>query len=309
VSPAPAALPPAGKPGAEGRRPEGNELCCRRLMEWLNDNWILDIVRNQWNQLFVAAWLVVVAPALAAAGAPAHVYTSTFSQASKLGGDLYETLDAKFQKSIYPEPIKLEQMEAPVIVPVEGGDESKSLREVKISVGFIDLMNHIAHAKAIDRIQPGYFQQYILNLSRVADSDAPPEPPNMVDNRYWTDAVMNEQAGIFNQILGMVMALNLSHHYLGHYTKFSGQMLAGKLVPINTLLAPAEWEASVKAATLNALNCALGTDGPAALFEAIDKMPRRPAWTAFIVPPNTDLKKLSKQLKKYEDDYFHGGLK
>jgi len=131
----------------------------------------------------------------------------------------------------------------------------------------------------------------------------------MVDNRYWTDHVMNDQASFFNQIIGLTVALNLSHHYLGHYTKFSSQMLAGKLVPINDLLAPAEWEASVKAATLNALNCALGTDGPKALFEAIDQMPKRPAWTAFIVPPTTDLKKLNKQLKKYEDDYFHGQLK
>ena len=57
-------------------------------------------------------------------------------------------------------------MEAPIIVPSEGADENKSLREVKISVGFIELMNHIAHAKAIDRIQPGYFQTYILNLSK-----------------------------------------------------------------------------------------------------------------------------------------------
>jgi len=171
------------------------------------------------------------------------------------------------------------------------------------------LVNHIAHAKAIDRIQPGYFKLYILNLSRAADSEAAPEPPNMVDNRYWTDDVMNDQASFFNQIIGLTVALNLSHHYLGHYTKFSSQMLAGKLVPINDLLAPAEWEASVKAATLNALNCALGTDGPKALFEAIDQMPKRPAWTAFIVPPTTDLKKLNKQLKKYEDDYFHGQLK
>ena len=236
-------------------------------------------------------WLVLLAPALAAAGTAAHVYSSDFTQARRLCGDLYETLDPKYQKSLHPEPIKLEAMQAPIIVPVEGADENKSLREVKISAGFIDLINHIAHAKAIDRIQPGYFEQYILNLSRPADNDAPPAPPNMVDNRFWTDDVMNDQASFFNQIIGLTVALNLSHHYLGHYTKFSSQMLTGKLVPINNLLAPAEWEASVKAATLNALNCALGTDGPKALFEAIDKMPKRPAWTAFLAPPTADLKK------------------
>jgi len=38
-------------------------------------------------------------------------------------------------------------------------------------------------------------------------------------------------------------------------------------------------------------------------------MPQRPAWTAFIVPPSVDLKKVNKELAKYEKDYFHGGLK
>jgi hypothetical protein len=86
-------------------------------------------------------------------------------------------------------------------------------------------------------------------------------------------------------------------------------MTAGKLVPINSLLARAEWEASVKAATLNSLNCALGTDGVKALFEAIDTMPQRPAWTTFIVPQGVDLKQLNQELAKYEVSYFHGGLK
>ena len=269
----------------------------------------MDIVHNQLKQLFVAAWLGLLMPASGAPDAPAHVYGSSISQACQLGSDLYDALDAKYQKSIHPEPVQVEPMGTVVIVPVEGTDESKSLRRVKVSAGFIDLMNHIAHAKAIDRIQPGYFQQYIVNLSLAAEGDAPPEPPDMVDNRYWTDDVMNDQAGYFNQMIGMVVALNLSHHYLGHYSKCSSQMLAGKLVPINNLLAPAEWDASVKAATINALNCALATEGPRALFEALDKLPKRPAWADFIVPPATDLKKLSKQLKEYEEKFFKGGIK
>jgi hypothetical protein len=266
----------------------------------------MDIVRNQSRQLFVAAWLVLLLPASGAPEAAGHAYGSGVSQARQLGNDLYETLDAKYQKNLYSEPVQVEPMKAPVIVPSEGGNENKPLRLVKVSDGFIDLMNHIAHAKAIDRIQPGYFQQYVVNLSHMAGTDAPPE---MVENRYWTAEVMNDQAGYFNQMIGITLALNLSHHYLGHYTKLSSKMLAGKLVPINDLLAPAEWDASLKAATLNALDCALATDGAQALFEAIDKMPTRPAWADFIVPPATDLKKLTKQLKDYETAYFKGGLK
>ena len=269
----------------------------------------MEFARNHLNQLFVGAWLVLLLPASGAPEAAGHVYDGGVSQARQVGSDLYQTLDATCKKNLYSQPVQVEPMKAPLILPSEGGDATKPLRMVRVSAGFIDLLNHIAHAKAIDRIQPGYFEQYILNLSKAADANAPPEPPNMVDNRYWTDEVMNDQAGYFNQIIGMALALNLSHHYLGHYTKFSSQMLAGKLVPINLLLAPAEWDASVKAATLNALNCALGTDGPKALFEAIDKMPKRPAWAAFFVPPAADLKKLNKQLKKAEDDYLHGKLK
>jgi len=67
----------------------------------------LDIVRNQLKRLFVAAWLVLLSPALAAPGAPAHVYGNALNQTRKLGSDLYQTLDEKFQKTLYPEPIQV----------------------------------------------------------------------------------------------------------------------------------------------------------------------------------------------------------
>jgi len=143
----------------------------------------MDIVRNQLKQLFVAAWLVLLLPALGAPEAGGHGYDGSVSQARQLGSDLYQTLDAKYKKNLYSQPVQVEPMKAPVIVPSEGGESNKSLRLVKVSAGFIDLMNHIAHAKAIDRIQPGYFQQYIVNLSLAAEGDAPPEPPDIVGSR------------------------------------------------------------------------------------------------------------------------------
>jgi hypothetical protein len=266
----------------------------------------MEFARNHLNQLFVGAWLVLLLPASGAPEAAGHVYDGGVSQARQVGSDLYQTLDATCKKNLYSQPVQVEPMKAPLILPSEGGDATKPLRMVRVSAGFIDLLNHIAHAKAIDRIQPGYFQQYVLDLSRMAGTDTLPE---MVDNRYWTADVMNDQAGYFNQMIGLTVAISLSHHYLGHYTEFSSKTLAGKLVPINDLLAPSEWDASLKAATINAMDCALATDGPQALFEAIDKMPARPAWADFIVPPATDLKKLNKQLKDYENAYFNGGLR
>jgi hypothetical protein len=268
------------------------------------------MVWKEMKKLSAAAWLAIVVPALAAPSAAPHDYSATALKAArKIGSDLYDTLDEKYQKQINPDLLRVGQLEAPVITPIPPTDDSKARSQVFVSAGYIDLLNHIAHAKAIDRIQPGYFAQYVQNLARDTGSNAPPEPPNMVDNRYWSDDVMNDQISYFNQMLGMTMAISLSHHYLGHFTKYSSQMLTGKLLPINNFLAKDEWESSIKAATLNSLNCALGTDGVRALFDAIDKMPQRPAWTAFIVPPGVDLKAVNKELAKYETSYFHGGLK
>jgi len=267
------------------------------------------MVRNPVKMLWAGAWFAALMPAFAQSNAVPHVYASGFMMVSTLGNSLYRTLDPKYQKVLDPNPVQVENMDAPVITPIAMQDGDKTLGEVSISAGYIDLLNHLAHAKAIDRIEPGYFAKYALNLARQSGGDTLPDPPNMIDNRYWTLAVMNDQIGYFNQMIGLTLALNLSHHYLGLYNRHGSQMMAGKLVAINNLLAPEEWDASVKAATLNALNCALGTDGPKALFEAIDQMPRRPAWTTFIAPPTADLKKVNQQLKKYEDDFFHGKLK
>jgi hypothetical protein len=255
------------------------------------------------------AWLTLLVPAWGAGNPAEHAYRSDIRRAVKIGNDLYQTLDERFQKRINPQAVFTEQVDAPQITPIQQHEESKLLCQVLISTGFVDLINHIAHAKAIDRIQPGYFRQYVSILARGSAGDNPPDPPNLMDARYWSDAVMNDQAGFFNQMVGITLSINLSHHYLGHYQKYAGQMRGATLAPINNFIAPAEWEASVKAATLNSLDCALGTEGAEALFEAIDQMPRRPAWTAYIVPRNVNIKKLNKRLAMYEAAYFHGGLK
>jgi hypothetical protein len=251
--------------------------------------------------------------ALAAAGddsAPPRTYPSGFSVALDRGGDLSEGLPEKFGKQLAPQPVALQPQDIPQITPIASTDENKVVRQVSVSAGFIDLVNHLSHAKAIDRIQPGFFNQYVQNLARAAEDDSSFQPPSMVDPRYWQDDVINDQQSYFNQMIGLLMAINLSHHYLGHFAKYSARMLGpgNKLVPINDLLTSAEWEVSVKAGATDALNCALATDGAKALFDAIDAMPRRPVWADAIVPKNVDIKKLDKQLTKYETSFYHGGL-
>ena len=238
-------------------------------------------------------------------------YAPGFSAAMKLGGELHEALSDKFYKQIDAQAIALQPQDFPVISPIATSDESRVQKQVELSAGFIDLVNHICHAKAIDRIQPGYFDQYVENLSRLcAANPAAPLPP-IVEARFWTDDVMNEQLGYFNQMMGALMAISMSHHYLGHYAKYAAKLAGAgdKIGPINNYLTPAEWNVSVKAGALDALNCALSTDGLRIIFEALDKMPVRPAWADYIAPQNTDLKKLNKEMARYEEDFFHGRIR
>ena len=258
--------------------------------------------------VLVSAWLLSLAPVLAQTNALPHVYTNGFKIALELGNDLYETLDYSFQRSVQPDPVQLEPSDTPLITPAATEDAREKLGQVIVSAGYIDLLNHVAHAKAIDRIQPGYFAQYANLLGRQTSSDSVPELVNMVDSRFWTRQVMDEQMSYFNQMIGLTVAINLSHHYLGHYRHYASRMLGGQLMPINNFIAPTEWETSVRLAALNSMDCGLATAGPIALFEVIDKMPARPAWAAYLVPTNADLKLLNRQLGVYETNYWRGQL-
>lgn len=256
------------------------------------------------------AVLVLALPLWGDTGRPSRAYPSGFSMALKLGGELCEALPQKFAGQLDARAIALQPQDLPLIVPIVTKEEHGVARQVCLSAGLIDLVNHLCHAKAIDRVQPGYFNQYVSNLSRACAGDPAAPPPSIVDARFWTDSVMNEQLGYFNQMMGMLMAINMSHHYLGHVAKYSAKLAGSgaKLEAINDFLTPDEWEVSLKAGAVDALSCALSTEGLRVLLNAVEKMPTRPAWAAYIVPQNADFKKLDKELQGLEDDFFHGRL-
>lgn len=260
----------------------------------------------------VFAWFLVAGSCfgnLEAQTAAAHTYASGFSVALKLGTELQEALPEKFATQLYSQPIILQPDDFPVVTPVESVLDNRPQRQVCMSAGLIDLVNHLCHAKAVDRVRPGFFDRYVTNLASLGGTNS--TPPDIVDPRYWTDEIINDQMSYFNQMIGLLMAINLSHQYLGHYEKYAARMTGpgSQLLPINTFLTTAEWKVSFRAAAVNSLNCALATDGPRALFEALDKMPKRPAWADYIVPPDANLKLLNRELADWEVDFFHGRFK
>jgi hypothetical protein len=266
------------------------------------------------KKFLCAIWLFIVLPAVADSPTTAGTYPSGGEHTIKLAGELYQVLEAKDQKHVnrgdshYSQPISLQSLDKPVITPIESSDENKRLNQVSVSSGFLNLINHIAHAKAIDKFQPGYYDKYLANLARETVEGGLPKPPNMVEARLWKDDIMNEQGSYFNQMISMLVAINLSHHYLGHFAKYQKDLAAGTLTPINGLLTPGEWQASVRAGAKDAFDCGYTGEGIKALMDGIDKMPRRPQWTFYFFPEHADLKKLAKELTHYEELYFKGGL-
>jgi hypothetical protein len=253
--------------------------------------------------------LAVVLSAIAAT-TPPPVYTSGFSMTIRLGRELSEALPAKYGEQLDPQVVTLQTQDLPLVTPVSQSEDNRVSRQVSLSAGLIDLVNHISHAKAVDHVQKGYFDRYVRNLAASCTAEGAVATPSIVDARYWNEDVMADQISYFNQMIAVIISINMSHHYLGHYSKYASAMVGAddKPVPINSLLTPDEWDVSVKAGTVGALNCALSTEGIQALFEAIDQMPRRPDWAAYIIPPQVDIKKLNKQLDQWEKDYFHGRL-
>lgn len=243
-----------------------------------------------------------------AAGTPK--YATGYSATMKLGADLYSALKPKYREEISSQPISLETDVMPTVKPMEYPDEKKPMRMVFISVGFLDLINHVAHAKAIDKIEPGYFEKYVLSLAEEKGETSLKELPKISDKRFWTDDVMNEQLSNFNQMAGMLVAMNLSHFYLGHYKKYEEKLNAdakrGEI--INNLLTSEEWDNSLKAGAAHALDCGFGVDGIKALYECINKMPKRPVWTVYFLPEKTNVSKTKSVLEKYEKLYFEGRL-
>jgi hypothetical protein len=235
-------------------------------------------------------------------------YKTGYSVIMALGADLYKSLDDKLKPMVNSQPIFLETDMMPSIKLVEYDDEPKPMRAVFISAGFIDLMNNVAHAKAIDPIEKGYFQKYIIALAQEAGDKELRELPNLRNKKYWTDDLLNAQKSNFNQMVGMVVAIELSNHYLGHFKKYKTRLedAQGKPVPINNLLTMEEWENALKAGARNALDTGLGVEGLKSLYDGISKMPQRPAWTAYFLPKDVKVDKVKKDLEKWEKKFFAG---
>ena len=244
----------------------------------------------------------------AADAAETPKYKTGYKSIRMLGLDLYKALKPKMREVIGTEPVSVETDVSPGLKLADFTDEGKTVGFVFVTVGMIDLMNNVAHAKAIDKIEKGYFEKYVLSLAQESGAMELKELPNVANPKYWSEGVLNEQLSNFNQMVGTAVSIKLAHHILGHYKKYAAKLedAQGKRTPINNLLAPDEWDAAMKMGVRNALEAGLGIEGITAFWEAIDKMPKRPDWTAYFLPATAKVKPMRKDMEKIEKKFFAG---
>ena len=272
-------------------------------------NWNI-VMKNRALVLLLGAllpWFAVSASAQTG-GSDDHRYKTTLKTISNLGLDLQRAIKAPHQEKIQGQPIAVELGEVPLVKLEEYPDDPKPLPRVVVSAGFIDLINNVAHAKAIDKIQKGYFQKYILSLAQESGETELKPLPNDTDDRFWTDDMINEQYSNFNSIVGIMIGIKMANHYLGHYAKHASQMNAEpeQQRPLNNFLSPKEWDEAVKVGVRNALDAGCTIEGVLPFFECFEKMPKRPPWTAFFVPDSVKYKDVKKTLEKLQRDFFSG---
>jgi len=258
---------------------------------------------------------VVVGTALAMAvlvQAAEPAYKNGQKEALEISVELIKALDKKYLGYLKAQPLKFVEAPQPILrLADEPGTGGRKVGVLVMSTGFIELLNRVAHAKAIDRQKKGYFLNYIRSWPVDGSVQAAPPLPDASNPAYWSDEMIDQQTTFFYQMAGVAMGIQMANFYLGQYEKYAGKLAADPEhpQPLNRFLAANEWQNALAAGVKNALDCAYGISGIAALYECVDGMPKRPEWTLFFIPEPSVVKvtKLKSDLTKLEKQFFGQG--
>ena len=237
-------------------------------------------------------------------------YETGFETIVKLTADLQQAVDRQQRPEISPTPVLLENLPIPYL-QMHLVEATKGVRAVHVSKGFVDLLNFISHAKAIDAANHGFF---IKSMARLAAESGDRGLPDLLANsarNSWSFAVMNSQASHFNQMAGGLIAIEMAHVNLRHYQKYAPQLADARnqVVALNRVIQPGEWQEAVIAAVRLGLDCGLAVDGLKIFFESIDKMPARPPWRACFLPDaatGKEINRINRELERLQKNAFMG---
>jgi hypothetical protein len=229
-------------------------------------------------------------------------YDSDYDTLARIAEDLYRALPKDKRAKLLPNVVLLKDIHAPYLQPAEQTKDSTNAQAICVSPALIDLLNYVSHARAVDNVDSGFFNTAIDSLAADKGSTnfARPSHP-----KSWDFNTMNWQLSYFNQMAAGLVAVEMAHHYLGHYRKYASQSGDSKKpAPFYSVLSQKEWREAVLVGSRHALDCGLAPEGLIVLYDAISRMPKRPSWAVQVMPPSAEVSILRLELKRVEATFF-----
>jgi len=253
-------------------------------------------------RLVTAALLGALAAMPTSAAESSNRYDTGFATLQRIAGDLHRALAVEKRSELLTPPMLLENPGTPYLQLQR--TSNNGARVVFVSQGLIDVLNYVSHAKAVDQVDAGFFEKAVENLARRNGTELRglPQPTHA---NAWAFNTMNWQMSHFNQMAAGLTAVQMAHHYLGHYKKYESQLGDGKnAAPLYSVLTPGEWREAVLAGSRHALDCGLAPEGLVVLYDAITRMPQRPSWALHVMPPGAEISILRLELNRVEATFF-----
>src|SRR5688572_10633627 len=166
-------------------------------------------------QLLTAAWLGVLAAMPVSAAESSNRYDTGFSTLQRIAGDLHRALAVEKRAELLGTAVLLETPTTPYL-QLRSTNSTNS--QVFVSQGLIDVLNYVSHAKAVDQVDSGFYEKAVEGLAhhRGTGLRGLPQPTH---TNAWAFNTMNWQMSHFNQMAAGLTAVQMAHHYLGHYKK------------------------------------------------------------------------------------------
>jgi hypothetical protein len=253
-------------------------------------------------------WLIALLAAVfaipASAAESSNCYETGFATLQRLGGDLHRALPVERCHGLSSSVVHLESIKGPHLQLGEKPGSSNNSQVVFVSRELIEVLNYVSHAKAIDHVDSGYFDKAVHSLARQPrfDLSALQQPTNA---NAWAFNTMNWQMSHFNQMAAGLTAIQMAHHYLGHYKKYAPQLGDDKNpAPLYSVLTAKEWREAVLAGSRHALDCGLAPEGLIVLYDAISRMSPRPSWALYVMPASAEISILRLELNRVEATFF-----
>ena len=250
--------------------------------------------------------LLLLAPSLTPArGEGPDAPGPGYRQVARLESELCGALEPKRRRWVTPETRYLEQVRLPCLA-AGPAPENGPAAPVRVSAGLVDFLDRLAHARAHDEVERGFYVRYTKRLGEDSRRSPVPDFDVLLPKNASNLQTQNRQASFFNQMAGGLVAVELAHQYLGHYRKHAVALTLPAALPrpINELISESEWRAAVLRGAENALACGLATDGLRAVFDCFESMSPRPAWAAYFIHPQANVRRVNAELVKAEREFF-----